>query len=119
MDLNPEFMDHSSEVAASEGMVQTSMVMMQVLSALRAIGITAYKRFPVAGELVDIAIPHTGVAFELDHCGRHDCDEHAGDSERYNRIAQAGWRIVRIPASAATEPERLFDRISSEIKFGR
>ena len=86
-----------------------------VLRKFRQYGIPVRRQHPVAGLIVDFAVAARCLAIEIDGPLHLRPEHQATDRERDRRLVAAGWRVIRLPASAADDPDALFARFADEF----
>ena len=87
----------------------------EVLRRFRGLGFPVRRLHPIAGLIVDFAIPKVTLAIEIDG-GIHELPEVAArDRVRDTLLRDAGWRILRLRNVEAMDQDRLFAVIAAEV----
>ena len=87
----------------------------ETLRQLRKGGHTVRRQVAIEGLTVDFAIRPIKLAIEIDGAIHEREDVKLSDTERDQRLRNAGWRVLRIPAETAMSPDRLITIVRREI----
>lgn len=87
----------------------------ETLRQLRKEGQTVRRQVTIEGLTVDFAIRPIKLAIEIDGAIHDREDVRLNDAERDQRLSNAGWRVLRVPAETAMSPDHLIGLVRDEI----
>ncbi len=87
----------------------------QTLRGFRQHGFPVRRQHPINGMIVDFAIEQAKLVIEIDGSIHQRLDVQDNDAEREFRLAELGWRVVRVPNDAAFHGDFLFGLVAKEL----
>jgi very-short-patch-repair endonuclease len=87
----------------------------QALRSLRAFGYAVRRQHPVGPYIVDFAIQKAKLVIEIDGGVHHVEGARSHDDERQAVIERLGWRVIRMDAQAAMDPDHVMRVVTEAL----
>jgi very-short-patch-repair endonuclease len=88
-----------------------------VLRQFRRYGLAVRRQHVIGRDIVDFAVLKRRLVIEIDGASHADAARQILDAARDARLAAAGWRVLRVPASRAISDDAFSGDILRELGF--
>ncbi|KDA02953.1 endonuclease domain-containing protein [Hyphomonas oceanitis] len=87
----------------------------QALRTLRADGFPVRRQHPIAGYVVDFAIPKAWLVIEIDGSIHDSPEGRSADARRQSHIEQRGWHFLRVDTQTALSADHLLAIVTERL----
>lgn len=96
-------------------MTSTENLAWQTLRRLREFGFPVRRQHPIAGFVVDFAIPKARLVIEIDGGIHRLASVAERDASRDRQLVEAGWEVLRISNEDASDADRLLTLVCGKL----
>ena len=87
----------------------------QALRTLRTHGFPVRRQHPIAGYVVDFAIPKARLVIEIDGSMHDNPEAQSADAKRQSDIEQRGWSFLRVDTQTALSADHLMTLVTARL----